>query len=105
MRNKIRNLTPYDLHFIINGEMVTVDREDVPTPRVVEELQYISNVPISEYTRLSVVKVSYGEVVDLPEEEDYTVLVVSRMIAEALPERKDLYFPIGATAIGYLGQR
>jgi len=38
-------------------------------------------------------KTKMGEVENLPEEKEGTIYIVSRIVAEALPQRKDLYFP------------
>ena len=38
-------------------------------------------------------KTKMGEVENLPEEKEGIIYIVSRIVAEALPHRKDLYFP------------
>ncbi len=40
-----------------------------------------------------IVRVTFGDVVDLPEERPDTFLIVSAMVRSALPNRKDLASP------------
>jgi hypothetical protein len=68
-----------------------------------------------EEWRCPVMAVTYGAVQDLPDEVDGTVYIVARMVAEALPERRDLVFPLfpvrdadgrvtGCEALGQVGR-
>lgn len=42
---------------------------------------------------LPLVLLALGEVTDLPDPEDGVILIVSRVVAQALPSRRDLWFP------------
>ena len=60
-------------------------------PRVDETAEYLG--PIDAGAPLS--KIGTHSVVGLPDESDGTYLIVSRMVAERLPHRRDLIFPFG----------
>jgi hypothetical protein len=87
---KLVNLTPHEVTilageatpFVILGPSGVVARCSV-TSRQLDPLFGVIPVATSEL----------GEVTGLPEQEDGIALVVSRIVAEALPERSDLYFP------------
>lgn len=92
---KIRNLTPHPV--VVAG--VTIPPEPSPPPRVAEEATQVETVTISGHT-VPVVEVRLGQVTGLPEPQPDTLLIVSRMVAEAAPTRRDLVVPYDAIRDG-----
>lgn len=83
---KIINLTPHtvndlDSHnkFIPSGTVVRVD--------VSRQCVYISEEGVRFYAP------SFGEVINLPEQQEGVSLIVSAMVRAALPNRRDLISP------------
>lgn len=100
----IKNLTPYDLTFIgQDGKTViaTLPPSGV-VPRVREEHTPDGSVTVIEPNaeflggvEIPVEMVRYTDPEDLPDEVPGVYLVVSRITAQAAPDRTDLMFPIG----------
>lgn len=85
---KIRNLSPHDVVVIIGGKKINFPKEVEKFPRLIEEIKVIgkiNNIPIT--------KKVYGKCENLPEKVDDTLLIVSGLIATALPDRDDLIVP------------
>lgn len=90
---KLVNLTPHPITFVgPNNEQVTIPPDPHGPARCeierafIEELQ-VQNIPFP----LPVRGTRLGAVVSLPEPQEGVVYVVSRQVAEAAPERRDLY--------------
>ena len=87
------NLTPHDVViFDQNNEQVAV------IPATGDEARVdVSTVPVGTVSLndeiVSIVKSSFGEVVGLPERQDGTFYIVSRMVISACPDREDLIVP------------
>ena len=86
----IKNLTPHALN-ILNEDFTplqTIQSEGLPPLRISEtkELLYTIN-------EINVYRTVYGKCAELPEEQENTFLVVSRMVIDAHPEREDLLCP------------
>ncbi len=86
---KIRNLTPHAVVFQLASGTRTIVAE-IPCPRVLMGI-----VASEDVDGVPTVISSAGDVFDLPEGEMGVVLNVSQIIAQARPERRDLYFPDG----------
>ena len=84
---KIRNLTPHTINLLVGDKFVEYP-PDGPAPRVSEH-----HVEIEGDFPFKAVKVEYGDIVDLPDPEEGTILVVSKMCADARPKRRDLWYP------------
>ena len=95
MKTKIINLTPHNIY--MKGKYV-LPKADKPC-RVKVEKNPISYIDISSYAGLEnemmpVYKTEYSKNVEnLPEPEIDKVYIVSRIVREAVPERKDLLVP------------
>lgn len=79
----IKNLTPYPV--TVAG--ITFHPEGI-VPRLSQKSQFVRY-----YENIPLVKLEFGGVVDLPEEQEDTLLIVSAMVRQALPDRKDLASP------------
>lgn len=79
----IKNLTPHSV--IIDG--IEFKPEGI-IPRVSQEV-----VQVGTCNGIPIVRVEFGDVVDIPEERPDTLLIVSAMVRSALPNRKDLASP------------
>ncbi len=94
MSVKLVNLTPHPLTIILaNGQALTLQPPpDTPTPRVEDAREADYSLVHDDYVvRTNVV--TPGDVMNLPEPQPGVVLIVSRITAEAAPDRGDLYFP------------
>lgn len=85
---RIINCTPHSISFV--DALGNVIEEVAPSgiiPRCStsrEVVGFVNGIPVN--------KTVFGEVVDLPEKEEDTILIVSRLVAEAA-NREDLYIP------------
>jgi hypothetical protein len=105
------NATPHAIDLIIDGEKITIPPSGVVV-RVATVRELVDTIPLGEkLVPVNVVK--SGLTLDLPEFQENVVIIVSRMVAEAHPERHDLVFPdsltrdnkgnvIGCNALGSL---
>lgn len=85
---KLVNLTPHPVHLIRDdGTTTTIQPEPVPArvATTTREVGDIDGVPIVEER--------YEEVAGLPDPKPGVVYVVSRVVAAARPERRDLLVP------------
>lgn len=84
----IKNLTPHVLNvYTTNNEVIDIAPDGVvPRCRQYEE-------PVFWIDGIQITRQTYGEVENLPEKEDGVLLVVSRLVAAACPDRKDLLIP------------
>jgi len=83
-----KNLTPHPINLVRNSETLSIPNgEVIPRVGMVNKSAKIiaGLVPIRSY--------KLTEVDNLPRQENDTYLIVSRMVAEALPNRTDLLFP------------
>ena len=79
---KFINLTPHDIN-MNNGDVFEKSGNVARVQEVFEE----THNPILKSSR-------YGEVYDLPEKKEGVMYIVSSIVMDALPERKDLCSPI-----------
>lgn len=84
---KIKNCTPHAINLLVNGEYV-----EYPPCGTVPRVSTVE-LPIGNDYPFTAVKVEYGDVQDLPDEEEDVILIVSKMCADARPARKDLWYP------------
>lgn len=86
---KIINLTPHDIKLIKDGEEIIFKTEKgLKTPRirkVITKEETIENIPFTSYV--------IEEVADLPIKRPNTFYIVSSMVKNACPNRKDLIVP------------
>ena len=84
----IINLTPHDLN-IVHGDLITIVKAENTPARVsskVEVIGYLNNgIPLYDTV--------YGEVIDLPQPQDGVIYVVSRIVKNCVPDRKDVLVP------------
>lgn len=95
------NLTPHPVHLLPIGAgkprvFPPRPREEGGPARVAEQTAPAGSLRVAFDPQFSIVAVSYGEVTGLPAPDPLggTAYVVSRMVAEACPDRGDLYFPM-----------
>lgn len=83
------NLTPHCINiFSESGEHLL----DVPVSGTIARCSQ-SNVVVGSVAGIPVTRQSFGDVVDLPEPHEDTFYIVSRLVAAACPERRDLLIP------------
>lgn len=83
----LKNCTPHALNILVGDEVIDLAPSGI-IPRCSQ-----SEVSDGEVAGIPVTRQVFGEVVDLPEPEEGTFLVVSRLVASACPERSDLLIP------------
>lgn len=82
------NKTPHKLT-IFRGDGSTLELDPIaPCPRASEVIQRVATLDGIEISR-----VTYGNVLDLPDPEDGTIYVVSMLVRSACPNRTDLVSP------------
>lgn len=85
----IVNLTPHTVNLkLANGKIQTIERKG-RIPRIEEIIEYQTSIDGA-----FIYGINYGGVIDAPPVMPGTCYVVSRMVAEALPGRDDLLFPL-----------
>jgi hypothetical protein len=85
----IKNLTPHDLHLVIDGAIHTIPRDpDAVIPRVVATPTVIGAVD-----GIPLTTVVLGAPEGVPDPVDGVFYVVSAMLRDACPTRKDLLSP------------
>lgn len=86
---KFINLTPHTIN-ILNGH----DQEImvIPASGTISRCSQREEI-LSEIDGISITRQVFGEVQDVPEPREGTIFIVSRMVASALPDRRDLMIP------------
>lgn len=86
---KIVNLTPHSVNFLTaNGDLI----QQVPPSGIIARCA-VSEEYLGSINNLPVYKATYGEVTGLPAPVVDTGYIVSSLVAQAVPERKDLFIP------------
>lgn len=84
----IRNHTPHEITLVLPDGQTLVLPPVAPCPRVGEHKE-----PLAVWASVPVVRVRPGAVCGLPPQEPDTLLIVSRMVADAARDRSDLVSP------------
>jgi len=85
---KIVNMTPHEINVIlINGGIRTYPRAEIPA-RLSQTI-----TTVDEMDGINISETVFGEVENLPEPEENTYYIVSRLILSGCPDRKDLLVP------------
>jgi hypothetical protein len=88
----IVNLTPHDLNLMPqgpDGPVVTIPPSGQVARCAVDRVQ-VDTVTVGGIS-VPVNETWFGEVYDLPDPQPDTIFVVSALVAQAVPERKDVY--------------
>jgi len=80
---KIMNLTPHE---------ITVGSRVIPASGQVARVK-VSLAPAGKFDEVPLVRGSYGQIVDLPDQQDDILLIVSALVRTACPDRHDLASP------------
>lgn len=92
---KIRNLTPHPINLITPHGEVTIQPDPELTPPRVSTTSNAATPINLDGVEIPVSIVGTGSLTGLPDECDGVAYVVSRMVAEAAPHRRDLLIPDG----------
>lgn len=87
MENNLINLTPHEVNIITPSGVI-----DIPASGAVARCSQ-SSEQVTTINGIPVTKQVFGEVVDLPEPQNGVFYIVSRLVAAAAPERRDLLIP------------
>lgn len=84
---KLVNLTPHSIILLDNeyNMIETIESAGLPPVRATEKKE-----KVWELAGVPVFKTTFEDVVGLPESEEGTIFIVSRIIVDACPERQDL---------------
>lgn len=93
MKTTLKNMTPHQINLCVSDGSEVILEPCGVLPRVATELEDIRPVEVGT-GHVPVSIASLGQVTNLPEPISGTVLIVSRMVAEAVPSRRDLMFPL-----------
>ena len=89
----IVNLTPHEIKLIVKKSFGSVTHT-IPTSgtiaRVSQSIDYIKDGPGD----IPLYKSTFGQVENLPDEVEGTLLIVSSIVKSAMPDRKDLVVPV-----------
>lgn len=89
---KIMNLTPHALNFMPEGPggpVVTIEPSGLVARCSVNRVQ-VDTVTVDGIS-IPVNQTRFGEVSDLPDPRPDTIYVVSALVAQAVPERQDVF--------------
>lgn len=82
------NLTPHPVSVRrLDGTFITLPKGEM-VPRLAT-----TETVVGEIDGAKIVKTVFGDTTDLPEATDGTILIVSRLVKDANPERTDLVCP------------
>ena len=88
MEIKIINCTPHEINVVKeDGSILTIEASGI-VPRCTQ-----TEANVASINGIAVTKQVFGEVINLPEAQPETFLVVSRLVASAAKGRKDLLVP------------
>lgn len=88
---KIKNLTPHPLKIQrLDGSFLELSKPEVGTliPR-----RAATSVQCATIEGVAIATTQFGEVENLPEIEDGTIYIVSRLVVDGAPHRIDLFAP------------
>lgn len=89
----IRNLTPHPVTLVVDGQTITLPPDGTP-PRV-STTETPAGAASVNGVQVPIFQVGTGDLVGLPDQQPGVYLLVSRMVAEAAPHRRDLLVPHG----------
>jgi hypothetical protein len=93
----LRNLTPHEVRIVrassLHESWLVVPTDASGPARVSVESTDASIVSVDEHAGIPIAVPAYGEVTGLPKPEQGTLLIVSKMVSDACPERTDLVWP------------
>jgi hypothetical protein len=84
----IKNLTPHNIVVIVNDDI----RYVITTSDSVARCSSSTEV-IGEVNGIPITRTIYGEIVGLPDPKENTIYIVSTLVAQACPNRDDLFIP------------
>ena len=85
---KIINCTPHPINLISQDGTITSLPKGEVVPRLTQSTKQVDIV-----NGISITETTFGGTTDLPDYQEGTVLIVSRMILEANKDRNDLLVP------------
>ena len=89
MKSTLVNCTPHPITLLdSNNQEVMKLEKGVVVPRVAQTTKNVGQL-----NGIAITETSFGEVVDLPEPQDNTYLIVPRLVMSACPKRTDLLVP------------
>lgn len=87
----LENRTPHPVELLVDGGALRLSPV-LPTPRL-EEVRTPAGVVSVTGRQVPLSRLSRAGVVDLPDRREGVGLIVSALVAQALPDREDLFVP------------
>ena len=88
---KLVNLTPHTITLVLDGATIVV--EPAGTVARVMQQETVKRVVDVDGVPVPVMEPKFGDVEGLPDPEDGTMFIVSRMVKGAVPNRDDVVVP------------
>jgi len=89
---KIKNLTPHDVNVVGDNGKVLITFPSEGLIRLSQTSLQAGEVEVNG-TKIPLTKTSFGEAEGLPEEKEDTIYIVSSLVCQAYPDRRDFYIP------------
>lgn len=88
----LTNLTPHTVQILWAGDGFEIEPSSPPA-RCAVETEIVDTISVWDGFLVPVTRPRFGAVTGLPDPEDGVGYIVSRVVAEARPDRRDLYIP------------
>ena len=88
---KIINLTPHDVNIVSEDKIITIEAFKI-VARCAQINQRIGEIETNKGS-IPLSRTQFGEVENLPEQDEDVLYIVSRLVKDACPERPDLLVP------------
>lgn len=85
---EIRNFTPHTVNLLDSEERQTFTFPSDGNARCTQSVEFVENL-----CGIRITETAFGEVQDLPDEQEGVMYIVSRLVRQALPDRNDLLVP------------
>lgn len=93
MKNKkIKNFTPHDIHVVGEDGKVIATFPSEGLIRLSQTTEQIGSVVV-EGVEIPLTSTNFGEAQGLPEKREDTIYIVSSLVCQAYPDRRDFYIP------------
>ena len=90
---KIVNLTPHKITFIGDKGRLGIDPSGT-IARVSAKVKETGHIYVTKFgISIPITETTYGEVEGLPDPVDDTIYIVSSLVAQRVPDRKDVFIP------------
>ena len=91
---KIVNLTPHKITFVTNKGNLGVDPSGTIARVSAAKVEETGHIYVTKFgISVPITETTYGEVEGLPDPVEDTIYIVSSLVAQRVPDRKDVFIP------------